>query len=643
MKTFFSRTSCFPFFLLLLIGAVYLNSLPNEFIFDDERLTVQNRLVTEGSLFEILASYRPVRTLSYAIDYHVWGGSPVGFRAMNTVFHYGVALLLLWFLGLLGISRPAVLVAVLLFALHPLHTDTVSYISGRRDLLMALFYLGSLATFVRYRQTGRPAWFLISLAAAMFSILSKEMGVTVPLLWLLYLRLWEPQFCHRYRNGLLLATFSLVAAAGIYAVSRGGSGLVSPDDVLFHGNAPGTHYMTAATIFIYYLKQVLFPLQLILDNASYPLCSEVNVRFFFSLAGIGSFFLITIFLARKRYRLPFFFMMFYVITLLPVLQIVPLHEIVAEHYLYLPTVGFAVLAGLFTDRYITIRKETSGASIFVIVNRGAIAGLIVLLLFFSVRTITRNAELRDHVTVFSADVRWRPLSFRAISTLGAEYLRKGYPDVAWIFYRKALTLGAWDENLLGNVIGYFAVKGQHKQVFSFFDAWRKKGEWVSPEGLSIIGVLYAIQGECDRKDYIKKILPDLPELRQAVGAMDKCDAFASDRFDEGREAVVRRKDRILATGLRIEAIAFLHELINEHVSGASYEEYTGWLDEAIAISIRYDVPRTLEFLNKKRALFEQRGDVAQKEAVERAMRDVSQKIEGDLKGLDHLMGMVFAE
>ena len=146
-----NRTWLFLFYatILLLALLIRMPSLHNKFIFDDLDQTIYNSTVVSDSVGDALTSYRPVRTLSYWVDYHLFGGTPEVFRGMNIFYHLLTLMVFMLFMQRFTGSHTATLVASILFALHPIHSDAVIYISGRRDILTALFYLLSLYFFIK--------------------------------------------------------------------------------------------------------------------------------------------------------------------------------------------------------------------------------------------------------------------------------------------------------------------------------------------------------------------------------------------------------------------------------------------------------------------------------------------------------------
>jgi len=127
--------------LLAVSFLIYLNSLPNDFIFDDIPLVQNSINVLSTGFWDLIRSYRPLRYITYSIDYRIFGMNPWGFRLMNIIYHSLTVISLFRMLKVFGLTKRAAFISALIFAVHPVHTDSVAYISGRRDVLMGLFYV----------------------------------------------------------------------------------------------------------------------------------------------------------------------------------------------------------------------------------------------------------------------------------------------------------------------------------------------------------------------------------------------------------------------------------------------------------------------------------------------------------------------
>ena len=635
------------FFLVLAVFFIYFNSLPNDFIFDDIPLVQNSLQITSWNFVDILRSYRPLRYVSYALDYRIFGMNPVGFRLMNIIYHTMSVLALFWALEMFGLTKRAAFVSALVFALHPVNTDAVAYISGRRDILMGLFYILSIGCFFKFYRTVSPAertskgnvkkqWgmLVLSLVFMVVSIMSKEMGATIPLVFIMYAA---------YKDGAALLTkpwFYILAMIflilfsffAFLAISGGGSALVSLEGIRFHGNSPEVHYLTAATIFLHYLKLTVFPWKLILDNAGYPLVQDWNFEVFFSIFALFILVFLVWFLltsckkqhlckeAAEARASAAFWIVFFVVSLSPVMQIIPLHEIVAVHYLYVPVIGFCSITGVLFDSFAGTENAGFGQMFdFGKNRRRAVAAfcLFFIVLFFSLRTISRNFEMKNNWTVLHADAEKQPLSFRGLFTIGAEYLNMGFPDKAWEYYKKSIDTGYWDPNLLGNIIGYHVVKGDHDGAVAFYEEMVRTGEYITSNGALNVAFIYMLRGNCDKAVTIANSYPpDASELKRS-SFIKKCREYGFEKFDESNIYDIYAKQKLMKDlKIDVERKPYLKKLIG---SGEfEGEKLIELVSDLAAVDLISDIPEAIKYYKYEIELYAKAG----KPAPEVALRSV---------------------
>src|SRR5438094_8821713 len=172
--------------LVVIVFLCYVNTLGNEFVFYDLLLVLANKRIRSINLGLLLNSYRPIRDISYAIDYALWGERPFGYHLTNLVIHAANLLLVFALIRRFTESLVTATLAALIFAVHPIQTDAVTYISGRRDLLFTFFYLLAFHSYLTYY---RKRWSLQALVYFVLffllwalSLLSKEMAASLPIL-----------------------------------------------------------------------------------------------------------------------------------------------------------------------------------------------------------------------------------------------------------------------------------------------------------------------------------------------------------------------------------------------------------------------------------------------------------------------------
>ena len=436
----------------LIAAAVYANSLGNAFVFDDTGLVVSNtRIRTLNELSRTLVTggwreYRPIRDASYAIDYYLFGLNPAGFHGFNIFYHVlNGSLVFVTLRRILGQSRPALLAAIL-FIVHPIQTDSVTYISGRRDLLFTLFYLIGFYAFVRYRDTARPRYLCVAGGSYYLSLLSKEMAFTLPLLCLCYdlfrslpatrleprdswQALWEGMrnlFARHKRFYLAMAAVVVFVACYYVFGFR-----ISRQREMWGGGLWPT-LLTSARIFAHYITLLIFPLTLNADYSynAFPIShSLADARVLFALMILGgAWWGIYRLLAYDRWAA--FGGLWFFVTLLPVSQIIPHHELLAEHYLYLPSAGAFLAVALLVERLMERTSRPAAVS----------TAFAVLVLLLATRTVIRNRDWKDSLSLWTKTVQTAPKSARAHTNLGEIYLRQGHTAQAEREFREALRI-----------------------------------------------------------------------------------------------------------------------------------------------------------------------------------------------------------
>jgi tetratricopeptide (TPR) repeat protein len=442
----------FIFICFILLGlTIYGNSLNNEFVFDDIPLVVKNYQIRELANIPLLFGigspagfYRPLRILSYAVDYHFFKLNPRGYHLSNIFFHALTAFLVFITLHRISENLRISLFAALLFLVHPIQTDSVTYIAGRRDILSALFYLLGFYLFIGYRKTPTIPRLGALLLCYLCAVSSKEMAVTFPALCFAYdfmeLHAASPQtktsaavrtiasgVVQTFRQRLLFYSIILLGA-GAFVFYK--TAVVPPS--LRHEYYGGTwahNFLTVARIIIYYVKLLLFPITLNADYSYNAFPVTTSLRDITAWASVLAL-CVLCWLGLKAFRhhrvvtlgLAWFF-----ITLLPVCHIIPHHELMAEHYLYLPSIGVFFLAGIALDTVFT-RKHFRAFFL--------IAGLAILLC--SIRTVARNQDWKNALTLWEKTVKTAPECARAWNNLGVEYYRRGEPRRAQTCYERSL-------------------------------------------------------------------------------------------------------------------------------------------------------------------------------------------------------------
>lgn len=414
---------------------LYANTLKNGFAYDDEFTIAYNVLIKDirnlPVLFQIEylklsgeISYRPIVTLTYFLDYAVFGLEPWGFHLSNVLLHAinGVLLYIL----LASLNLPPLL-GSLLFICHPVLTEPVNAISFREDLLVFFFYILSLNIYLLMRRSPSHLFYAVSCLSYFFALLSKEMAATLPLIIYCYERGYCDAEKERLRSFLSKRLWGYIVISLIYAYLR-----------FFHfynpeaGNYPRweveERFLTVPWIFLSYLKLILFPISL---SAVYEVVPIKSPTFQFLISSlIITLFLYTVFAMRKREQGVVFGILFYFITLAPVYNLFPIIHPLADRYLYLPLAGIIIFT-VSAIHHLSGRLEYRAAFL---------TFLIAIFFIFSLLVIERNEVWKNDFSLWSDSIKKMPDSNLAHTNLGNVLADQGRFDDALKELKAALVL-----------------------------------------------------------------------------------------------------------------------------------------------------------------------------------------------------------
>ncbi len=428
--------------LILFSLIIFSNSLFNKFVWVDHTQIVQEEHIIQGfdgfidTFFSVMSGfsasvkggyYRPIINLFHSIDYWIWGPNPFGFHLTNVLAHTLTGIVLYLVLLRVIAIEPVAFLASLFFLAHPIHTEAVSWISGRGDMVFALFYLLSLLFYLKAGSSGNklsnpplPPFFkvgnyLYSGAFFLLALLSKEMALTLPLIIILYdvcFRLRDKTFSLTRNFKVYIYYFGLLAGYMIFRIlilGGIGSGQVIP------GNNYFTAIYTTSRIFVWYIWKLMFPVSLAVADV---------VRLVTSLTDptvAGSIILLLLLLTAavllyRTYPVLSFGILWFFLTLIPVSNLVPALHFKAERYLYLPSIGYClILASLLWMLHIYASKRWPSAKWGIV----ALASLISL--SYGILTFDRNFDWKDDLTIFTDAVRKSPYTREAYAELGVTY------------------------------------------------------------------------------------------------------------------------------------------------------------------------------------------------------------------------------
>lgn len=528
--------------LFLLSLALYLNTLGSEFVFDDVTLILQNPAVVNldwwGILYE--GGYRPVRTLTYGINYWIGGEDPFGYHLFNVLLHAANAALIYLFVLLLASSQRVAVLAGVFFTLHPAQTAAVAYVSGRKDLLAAFFVLLGSALYIAARKRRLSRWWAIgALASFLLAVLSKEVAIVFPSLVLLIdlILAWQEGRAGNRRFSIFGSISSVVRqspfiyGAFVFAASTALYWALFINQASrmegFWGGSFWTHLGTSLKLFAHYIKMIVLPYPLVADytggvfEVSRGLIEPVTLLS--GLMTIGYLFLaVWIF---KKLPLLSVGMIWVAVCLAPVLQLVPFHEIAADHFLYVPLIGAALATSILIDRLLVWSNESGGVWLAF--------GIMVLVM--SVLVVDRNWDWRDKRSLWTATLEKAPDSYRANANLGLIYMQEGRVDEGIRMTRRAIELDPAQALPFANLGAVYYTMGQQM---------RQKGELDEAVSLQRLAMR-----ELDKAIEIEPADPfKLSNLANAYREM-------ANIYQQRRDVYAARQARERAEELYVEALS----------------------------------------------------------------------------------------
>ena len=578
------KSYIFPVLIIatLAIG-LYLNTLKNGFVYDDVLTVVNNTFIKSFDnlplLFDKTAyfshseemSYRPVVTVTYFIDYALYGLKSWGYHLTNILLHGINGALLYIFLTLLLTPSPSLsrlqslpFLISLLFVSHPVLTEAVNCISYREDLLAFLFYIATLSLYLILRQPTsdhRPLTtvflYLLSCLAYLLALLSKEMAVTLPLIIICYEWLYgkdKMKLPSRLFNPHIIGYITITL---FYLYLR---------FYLFYNLKEQIQawslverFFTIPWVIVNYLRLSIIPAHLSADYVINPVSSPFSPIFFLPVIALVSIF--TYFRIydnpsspslnkgkQKRFpllvkggeggfesifwrrRSVLFGALFFLITLTPVYNLVPIVNPFAERYLYLPVAGFIVFAVLFTC---VIAKKSKAIAEYR--NRYVPMFFLGMLIIFSFSVVKRNTIWRDDISLWSDTVVKTPDSARAHYSLGYAYNKHGRYDEAIQAYLTALRLKPDYVDAYNNLgIAYYNQGRLDEAIQAYLTSLRQKPEYA--EAYNNLGIAYYDHGRYE--EAIQAYLTALRLNPDYVAAYNSLGNAYSDhgRYDEAIQA-----------------------------------------------------------------------------------------------------------
>lgn len=512
MKSLPDKKIIYPALLAaVLTFLVYLPSLRYDFVsWDDGMYVLYNSHIRNMDLdffkwaftTPYLANWHPLTFISYALDYRIGGLNPFIYHFENVVFHaintFLVSVLTVRLLNIMalkgrkdaepgpGVSKTlsftAPFVAALFFGLHPLHVESVTWVSERKDVLSTFFFLLSVLAYLRY-STGpavkKASNYIGALVFFILALMSKPMAISLPVV-LLLLDYYPIGKIVRLRQQLgelkwvilekipFVVLSVLSAMLTVWAQKRAGA--LVPSETL----PLPPRLLIAAKTYVFYLYKTVLPVDL---APFYPYPGRIDL-FRFEFFGPLLFLLaVTLFslLAVRRYRFFLAVWVTYLITLFPVIGVVQVgSQSAADRYMYLPSLPLFIFAGILAGYLFDRMTRSPGgeaASGYFRNPRLAAAFALAVVLFstLSYLTVKQEGIWKETITFWTHELKIFPDSYKAHLHRGQFYVLLGETGKAIEDYKTAMSLlpnAAEPYNEVGILYGGL---GKYKEAFAAFD------------------------------------------------------------------------------------------------------------------------------------------------------------------------------
>ena len=422
-------------------------------------LTIENLKLIFFDYYEsviFFGIYVPLTNLSLAIEYSIVGTNPTLYHINNLLLHI-VNILLVYSLlknHLVKNQRIAIITAAL-FAIAPIHVESVAWIIERKDVLYSAFYLLSLILYFKYIEKNKNKFYFLSLLAFFLSVISKGMAVSLPLILISIDYFYNRKLLSKklilekipfFTISITFGILNILAQLKYYQVKEVGYSIYQ--QIVFSSYS-----------FTNYITKSLLPFNL---SVFHPYPNIKNgipfVYYLYIIPTLIVFAAIIFALLKKKKRLVFG-LTFFVFNILFVLQVF-IHNteaIISERYAYLSSLGLFFLLALLIER---IKNKNKNFIYYF---------LIAYLLVMSIVTFNRNKVWQNDLNLFTDIHKKYPKTEVGTYNLGNTYLRKGNLNKAEYYYKKTIEINPDWEGVYSNLAGIYFYREDYNKTLEYYN------------------------------------------------------------------------------------------------------------------------------------------------------------------------------
>ena len=457
----------------VLIGVLYFNALGNQFTNWDDSMIYNNSTIRnlnwEGIKrifkYEKANTYQPIRMLSYAVDYRFWKLDPMGYRITSAFFYVLTCIMVFLTLRLLSASlregkQPdshfrVGLFGALLFAAHPVHVEAVTWLAARKEVLQGFFFFLAFYLYLKgkEREGGKKIIFFgLVLLSILLAVLSKPSAVVFPAVLIIYeIALSQNRWIEFVKRHWLFFALSVVTSilfAFVLIKAMFDAGGIKT----YHGGTFFNNLLTSFYVFLYNIKLLIFTINY---SAAYTIRVPFPLINLQTLLAVGAVFLLLglSIWSLKKTKVFFFAFFFFLTTLLPYLNIIPISTFLADRYLFIASFSYCFLLGIGFEKLYTVRSKRFSEGFCKLL---CVAIFLFLLGGYSFMTVHQNKIWENSYTLWSDAVEKYPESNTANALMGVVYMDLEMDEKAAEYLERAVQILPIDyesRNNLGIVYG----------------------------------------------------------------------------------------------------------------------------------------------------------------------------------------------
>ncbi|MCU0324237.1 MAG: tetratricopeptide repeat protein [Spirosomaceae bacterium] len=460
---------------LLAIGVIiaFSSAFGNDFVnWDDQMYATENKMIlkpTFANLMRLMGvecalNYHPVTMASLWLNSFLFGQKATPFIVVNVLIHALNTILIFRFTQKLTNHNTLISFFVaLIWGVHPMHVESVVWVSERKDVLYTMFFFLACLQYVKFIETDNRKYYFITLVLFVLACLSKAMAVVLPVV-LILIDFWFGKSLFNLKNYTSKIPFFIVSILfGALAVHvQGGGNLGGLLEKMTLDVAISDTFSLWQRLcfgfygFMVYIFKFFIPVNLH-NFYAYPPADQYNNVQYMSAPFVGLILLGLAFVVRNKSKESFFGFWFFFITIALVLQFLSVGgAILAERYSYVPYFGLAFTVFYLLNKYVSNKS--------VILGIGAIAALV-----FMFRSFQMSKTYKDTGTLFLNSYQYEPLSGVVNENLANHYGRTGNIDLVIRYGDAALQKGVQSYALLGAMGNAWHLKGDNKKALQFYE------------------------------------------------------------------------------------------------------------------------------------------------------------------------------